>query len=100
MSAGPTDARRWSGWQAIASFGPVSADVLAETLDGGQAFRWNRDGEAWLGVWGDCVARVRLAPSGQIEWSAPEPLAATVARALPEYLAIGDGPVALTDSLP
>ena len=101
VSASPADNRSWSGWQAIASFGSVSADVLAETLDGGQAFRWNRDADgAWLGVWGGCVARVRLASGGQIEWSAPEALTVDVARALPAYLAINGAPNALTDSLP
>jgi N-glycosylase/DNA lyase len=33
----------WSAWQPIAGIGDLPAGVVAETLDGGQAFRWHRD---------------------------------------------------------
>ncbi len=91
----------WSPWQPLAGVGVLSDAVLAEILDGGQAFRWNRapDG-SWLGVWLDCVGRVRLARDGTPEWTAPAPLVARVARALPEYFAIGRDSTAAADSLP
>lgn len=45
--------------------------VLAELLDGGQAFRWHRDADrpgAWLGRWANHTAR--LAPAGDsLVWS-------------------------------
>ena len=42
----------WSEWQPLAGAPALTADVLAETLDGGQAFRWNRVGDRiWLGQW-------------------------------------------------
>jgi N-glycosylase/DNA lyase len=91
----------WSSWQPLAGVGVLSDAVLVELLDGGQAFRWNRapDG-CWLGVWSDCVARVRLARDGTPEWAAPAPLVARVARALPDYFATGRDPNAAADSLP
>ena len=80
----------WSDWQPLAlSAPPRDARVLAELLDGGQAFRWQcrsspaspdpafhvmREkpsgktprgtvpAETWLGVWAGCVAEVGLAP--------------------------------------
>lgn len=111
-----TAATPWSTWQPLGGGPAVSPAVLAETLDGGQAFRWQRLaasedlaarsgrrslGEAgWLGAWSDCVARVRLASEGRVEWSAPAPLAARVAIELPRYLGLDRDFAALTDSLP
>jgi N-glycosylase/DNA lyase len=103
----------WSAWQPLTGVPSVTADVLAEILDGGQAFRWRRvsavggavpsprepDG-AWLGVWSDCVARVRLTPGGEIAWSAPESISPRIATALPEYFATACDFAALADSLP
>jgi N-glycosylase/DNA lyase len=78
-----------------------SADVLAETLDGGQAFRWNRQPDStWLGAWADNVVRLRLDPHGRLEWSAPTALASRTAAALEIYLGVNRDFGALTDSLP
>ena len=91
----------WSAWQPIPDLAALSADVLAEILDGGQAFRWHRAADgAFLGVWSDHVARVRLAACGRPEWSAPVALEARVARALPEYFATDQPLAALADTLP
>ena len=39
----------WSEWRPLAGAPALGADVLAETLDGGQAFRWNRQADGtWL----------------------------------------------------
>lgn len=91
----------WSAWQPLPGLPTLTAATLAETLDGGQAFRWHREPErAWLGVWSDCVARLRLAHDGRVEWSAPVPLASRVAASLPAYLAADRDFNALADSLP
>jgi N-glycosylase/DNA lyase len=75
--------------------------VLAEILDGGQAFRWNlQPDDTWLGVWSDNIARLRLGSAGGVEWSAPAPLAPRVAAALPAYFALTGGHAAPVDSLP
>jgi N-glycosylase/DNA lyase len=52
---------------------PVDGPLdLAATLDGGQAFRWRRDGEWWHGVIGGNVVRLRQIPGGLALESAPE----------------------------
>lgn len=78
----------------------MNVDVLAETLDGGQAFRWNRQPDGtWLGVWSDHVVRLRLNASDCIEWSAPGDRDRNAA-ALACYFATDRDFTALADALP
>jgi N-glycosylase/DNA lyase len=91
----------WSPWRPIAGISALSSDVLAETLDGGQAFRWNRQPDGtFLGMWQNHVARVRLGPDERVEWSAPAAIAADVAEAIANYFAADRDFVALADTLP
>jgi N-glycosylase/DNA lyase len=91
----------WSDWQPLPVSPSFTPTALAETLDGGQAFRWNRQaGGTWLGIWGDCAARLRMNSGGPLEWSAPTEIAERVAAALPRYLALDVDYAALTDALP
>ena len=87
----------WTAWQPLAGGLRLRAEVLAETLDGGQAFRWRREGDgSWVGVWSDHVARVRLDARGGLEWSA---LRAETGAALADYL--GENKTdSLVDALP
>ncbi len=90
---------RWSDWQPLPGWAPTPA-LLAETIDGGQSFRWSRDNAGvWTGLWADCVAQLRLHDAA-LEWRAPLPLHARVAAALPRYLGAEQDWAALTDSLP
>lgn len=89
----------WSDWQSLSTNWRPSPDVLAETLDGGQSFRWQQGDGLWTGTWAGCVAQLRL-HDGSLEWRAPAPLGATVAAALPRYLGLDRDWAALTDSLP
>ncbi len=115
----------WSEWQAISPAWAPSPAVLAETLDGGQAFRWHREampsalrslGEAgprgenivggmpsprsiWTGVWSDHIAHLRFS-GDRLEWRAPSTLQPRVAAALPIYLGLDRDWPALADSLP
>ncbi len=107
----------WSDWQPLAlgdwdELAPRLAGgataplfrvpaILAEVLDGGQAFRWVRTQDGlWQGVWSDCVARLKPIERGGLAWSAPRELAATVAQKLPGYLAADVDFARLTDGLP
>jgi N-glycosylase/DNA lyase len=91
----------WSDWQPLSVAPPFTTATLAETLDGGQAFRWRRQPDgAWLGVWDDCAARLRFDGGARLEWSAPEGIAARVVTKLPRYLALEVDFAALTDALP
>ncbi len=101
--------------------GPLSPRVLAEILDGGQAFRWRSVNLAsetpavadsperrapekvtvWQGIWGNCVARLALdGPGGDLCWSAPASLASRVADELPRYLSTPVDFDRLADTLP
>jgi N-glycosylase/DNA lyase len=107
----------WSDWQPLAlssSNGlplasphgspapePLAPAVLAEVLDGGQAFRWTRLPEGvWQGVWSGCVARLKGGAGGGLQWSAPRALAGAVAAELPRYLAASVDFAQLADGLP
>lgn len=93
-------ATRWSEWQPLPGEWPPSAEILAETLDGGQAFRWQRDAHAvWTGVWSDNVAQLRRT-GGSLEWRAPTVIRKRVATALPVYLGLDIDWAARADSLP
>lgn len=89
----------WSDWQSLPGNWHPSPDVLAETLDGGQSFRWQQVDGFWTGTWSGCVAQLRL-QDGSVEWRAPSPMRAEVATALPRYLGLDRDWAALTDSLP
>ncbi len=69
-------------------------------MDGGQAFRWQLQTDAtWIGIWADHVVRLRLTPSGSLEWSAPSARATHTGPALGEYL-LGHNTAAALDALP
>lgn len=91
----------WSPWQPLEGLPALDGTALVETLDGGQAFRWQRDRDgAWFGLWSDCAARVRRDANGCLEWSAPENITVRVAAALPRYFAVPTDFSALVDALP
>jgi N-glycosylase/DNA lyase len=96
----------WSAWQPFRPPVALSAAVLAEILDGGQAFRWHGPvgpetvaAPVWSGLWGTCTAQLRLT-GGILEWRAPANLARRVGPALPRYLALDRDWTALADRLP
>ena len=90
-------AAAWTEWRPLAGWNP-SAEVLVETLDGGQSFGWYADpaGEIWTGRWLNHVAQVRR-PTGALEWRA---LRGTTEAHLLSYLGAATDWAALTDSLP
>ena len=91
----------WTRWQPLAGLPPLSPAVLAETLDGGQAFRWQRlPDNSWLGLWGAHVARLRLDAHERVEWSAPAGICDHVGPALARYLGLDRDFAGLTDTLP
>lgn len=96
----------WSDWQPLPGNWRPTPAVLAETLDGGQSFRWMADGGRgtdthpfWTGLWAGHIAQLRL-EGETLRWRAPAKLASGVAAALPRYLGMDHDWAALTDSLP
>ncbi len=90
----------WSGWQPLSLGGPLTAPVLAETLDGGQAFRWRCHDGIWTGVFENHVAALALGADGIPHWSTPAASATAAESALARYLSANGDPVALADTLP
>ncbi len=89
----------WSGWQPVAPRLTPAPATLAETLDGGQSFRWHCVDGVWTGLWSDHLVLLRLADDG-LAWRAPSAPSPANATALPRYLALDTDWAALTDSLP
>ncbi|HWA25900.1 MAG TPA: DNA glycosylase [Lacunisphaera sp.] len=98
----------WSDWQPLPGWNPPPP-VLAETLDGGQSFRWSpvsipatgAGGETgvhrlWTGTWSDHLVQIRLKDAA-LEWRGTGPSAEA---AVTRYLALDSDWAALTDSLP
>ncbi len=78
----------WSNWQALQPPIEFTAISLAETLRGGQSFRWHElKPGTWLGQWASCIAKVRLNAQSELQWSAPVKLLPHVKRELPGYFA-------------
>ena len=91
----------WSAWEPLSLAEPVTAADLAETLDGGQAFRWTlQPSGEWLGLWGRFAARLRREPDGSVSWSSPRSLRAATAPQLTRYLDTASTFEARTDGLP
>jgi len=97
-------AGEWLPWRPTARPMKISAAALKETLLGGQAFRWRAvEGDAeeiWQGAWGRCVARVRVGPSGLLEWTGPVALEKDLPAAVDDYFATDVDFAMLCDQLP
>ncbi len=90
----------WTPFEPLVGAPLLTAVTLTELVDGGQAFRWQREPDGvWLGIWANHIARLRLNETGNLEWSAPVELAEDVRPALPLYLFGHDTKVAI-DALP
>ncbi|MBN1403145.1 MAG: DNA-binding protein [Opitutales bacterium] len=74
LSSPPTHSPlTWEDWLPLHAQTPFTLSGIAETLDGGQMFRWNRLDEcSWQGVWGRHLARVRLCGDGSLEAAFPK----------------------------
>jgi N-glycosylase/DNA lyase len=79
----------------------MSADVLGETVDGGQAFRWNRQPDGtWLGIWSRHIVRLRLNAQERVEWSTLPPAVKETEAAIAAYFGTTTDFAALADTLP
>ncbi len=91
----------WTPWKQLPLTTPFTEQTLAETLNGGQAFRWNylQDQFCWQGIWGQHVARIRFSDNNQTLASTPTNAHETI-PALATYLRANFDWNAAVDSLP
>jgi N-glycosylase/DNA lyase len=90
----------WGEWQPMPGGWNPSALVLAETLDGGQAFRWREDRHGtWDGRWAECVIQLRL-HAECFEWRTPRENELRASAALSHYFTLESDWKTLTDRLP
>lgn len=91
----------WTPWQRLEPVVQLSAKMLAEIVDGGQAFRWNQEKhEHWLGIWKNTVCRLRLNAVNEVEWSCLEEQQQLYPQILNTYLANDQNWKQISDSLP
>jgi N-glycosylase/DNA lyase len=91
----------WSDWQPLPTRLPLSPAVLAETLDGGQAFRWHRDEcDIWFGAFDRHLTRLSLDAQGVLSWSASRHNEEITGLALAHYFSGERDPAELADLLP
>jgi len=96
----PATSAGWSAWRALPLGAPLDTAVLAETLDGGQAFRWRCDAGVWHGIFGKSVVQLSLDATGSLNWSAPDALAPDAGPAIAHYLDTSRDARELADTLP
>ncbi len=91
----------WTPWKKLSVTSPFTEQTLAETLNGGQAFRWNwlEEKSCWQGIWGQHVARIRFSDKGELQASTPSQHQKT-GTALATYLRSKYDWDAAVDSLP
>lgn len=91
----------WTPWSPLSLSHPFTRETLAETLDGGQAFRW--DGlppeDCWQGIWGQHIARIRFSGKDEVQYARPTSRPDTD-EALAAYLRLDFDWSAAIDSLP
>lgn len=63
----------WSDWIDFPDSWRTNPRALAETLDGGQAFRWHASGlkNQWTGQWDRCLVQLRLNHDDRLQWRTP-----------------------------
>lgn len=90
----------WEHWQLWKDAPKFSVASFAETIDGGQAFRWQRIEDFYEGRWGENVIRLRY-ENDRVEFATPENVdPATAEQNLGSYFACAVDFAALADTLP
>lgn len=89
----------FTSWRSLGTRTGYTEHSLAETLDGGQSFRWSLEEDGvWRGTWNRCHVELRLRGS-RLEWRTPE--AAKVKRSEVErYLSLGESYAVACEELP
>ncbi len=90
----------WTDWKPLSNWRP-DFESLLETLDGGQAFRWNREEKhSFSGIMGNRMVRLRWSPPNRVHLSTPSPPPGGLPLALENYFGNRKSYKILYDSLP
>lgn len=94
-----TPMKVWTTWRTLQPVVRFTSASLAETLDEGQAFRWQllKTGQ-WEGVLGKQLVQVRLDELGRLQWRTPKGTGDE--NELAHYFDAGRDYVALIETLP
>ncbi len=92
----------WTSWEPLETAHSFNNVTLRETLDGGQAFRWQwiEKEHCWEGVFGKTVVRLRLVKESKLELCTPFTLNNSALNKISEYLGAGIDWKAILDELP
>ncbi len=92
----------WSDWRRLNLGAAIESAVLAEMVDGGQAFRWQRQpDDTWVGMFDRFAVRLgHEMTDDTVVWSAPVGLASDGAAALARYFDTARDVRKLVDTLP
>ncbi len=90
---------RWTTPEALPL--KLAPSVLAELLDGGQSFRWQRLADNnWIGTWSEHIVRLSLREDMTVEWQSPVGQGTRARQAVCEYLSIRPDHQTMSDNLP
>lgn len=93
----PSSQKKFGSWHRWGDAPPFTEASFQETLDGGQAFRWQRIGDFYEGRWGRHVMRLRYLDGG-VQYVTPD--GSDPNDALRQYFACNLDFDKLTDALP
>ncbi len=90
----------WTDWKLLPNWRP-DFESLLETLDGGQAFRWNREEKhSFSGILGNRMVRLRWSPPNLVHWSVASHRPDRLTPALERYFGNLKSYKILYDALP
>lgn len=91
----------WTKFKALPKLPAFTPSILAETLNGGQAFRWKYDSSTniYQGIWSTHIARIQQSDNGTLLASVPNARPDTL-TAIESYLGADLDWTAIVDSLP
>ncbi len=92
----------WSSWETLTPKTPFTESTLRETLDGGQAFRWECDANTgcYQGTWGRIHAQIRLEKYNTLKARILGEPTQSDWDALSDYLRLDEDWDAIVDQLP
>ncbi len=95
----PAEAPPFTPWRSLGKKSCFTERSLAETLDGGQSFRWRRnENGSWRGAWNSCLAELRLR-GDLLQWRSPRQFPVSREEVV-RYLALDSSYEDIIDTLP